>query len=330
MNVCDAGRRILSATLGGILALGLADCAMRSNTRVLPSSVIAANAPAGSQTFTYTGKKQTFVVPSGVTLLTITAYGASGGAIGSYPGGHGGLVKAAISVEPGESLSIFVGGIGRRSVHTAFNGGGAGSGSRHHHSAGGGGASDVRLATGVRIIVAGGGGGAGSLAGEHYHRDARVRGGASGYGQGGDGGGTTAGDGTAGAVGDYEARGGSGGRGGSQSAGGGGGRGASGDSCSGGTGGTGARHHGGRGGNAGGGGCYAGGGGGGGGRYGGGGGGGAAMNCGGTYYGEFGYCAWGGGGGGGGGSSFIEKSAKIIKNVRGGARTGDGRVLISW
>ena len=330
MNVIDVGRYAMAVTSSGILALALSNCAIRSSPPMPPSPATAEDAPPGSQTFNYTGKKQTFTVPAGVTRLTITAYGASGGGKGSYMGGHGGLVKATIVVVPGESLAVFVGGSGRTGTQRPFNGGGAGSGRRHHRSAGGGGASDVRLDTGVRILIAGGGGGAGSASGEHSHRDSDLRDAFSGYGQGGDGGGTIAGDGEHGEDGDYEAAGGRGGGGGTQTAGGGGGRGGTGNSCSGGAGGSGARHLGGTGGNAGGPGCYAGGGGGGGGKYGGGGGGGPAMNCGSTYYGEFGYCAWGGGGGGGGGSSFIEKSATMIKNVKGGAPAGDGRVLISW
>jgi hypothetical protein len=329
MNVTDAGRYAMAVTSSGILALALCGCAVRSSSSMPPSPVSAEDAPPGSQTFNYTGEKQTFIVPAGVTRLTITASGASGGTIGSYTGGHGGLVKAEISVMPGESLSVFVGESGRTGTRRSFNGGGAGSGARHHRSAGGGGASDVRLDTGVRILTAGGGGGAGSASGEHTHRDFD-RSASSGYAQGGAGGGMRADDGEHGAFGDYEAAGGGGGGGGSQTAGGRGGHGGSGDVCSGGTGGTGARHLGGNGGNAGGSSCYAGGGGGGGGRYGGGGGGGPAMNCGSTYYGEFGYCAWGGGGGGGGGSSFIENSATRIKNVKGGAAPGDGRVVISW
>jgi hypothetical protein len=330
MNVSDVGRYAMAVTSSGILALALSGCAIRSTSAMPASPVSVEDAPPKSRTFNYTGKLQTFIVPAGVTRLTITASGASGGTIGSYTGGRGGLVKAAISVTPGESLSVFVGERGRTGFRRSFNGGGAGSGRRHHRSGEGGGAADVRLDTGLRILIAGGGGGAGSASGEHTQRDSDLRSASYGYAQGGDGGGMRADDGGPGTAGDYEAAGGRGGGGGAQTAGGNGGHGRSGNSCSGGTGGTGVRHLGGNGGSDGGSSCYAGGGGGGGGKYGGGGGGGPAMNCGSTYYGEFGYCAWGGGGGGGGGSSFIEKSATGIENVKGGAPSGDGRVVISW
>ena len=145
MNVTDAGRYAMAVTSSGILALALCGCAVRSSSSMPPSPVTAQDAPPGSQTFNYTGKRQTFIVPAGVTRLTITASGASGGTVGSYTGGRGGLVKAEISVMPGESLSVFVGGSGRAGTRRSFNGGGAGSGSRHHRSGGGGGASDVRL-----------------------------------------------------------------------------------------------------------------------------------------------------------------------------------------
>lgn len=327
MNVIHVGSRAMAVASSGIVALLLSGCATQPGSGVPPTQSSARNEPTGKQTFNYTGKKQTFAVPSGVTSLTITAYGASGGSFGSYTGGLGGLIKAKIAVKPGESLSIFVGERGLIGGRSAFNGGGPGYGDRHHRSGGGGGASDVRLDTGVRILIAGGGGGTGASAGEHTHRDPRLRSAYSGYSQGGDGGGSTADSGSDGAYGDYFAPAGDGGRGGSQTSGGSGGSGgASSSGCSGGTGGSGALHVGGAGGTA----CYAGGGGGGGGEHGGGGGGGAGLKCGSTYYGEFGYCAWGGGGGGGGGSSFIEKSATTIQNIIGGAPSGDGRVEISW
>jgi hypothetical protein len=256
MNVIEVGRHAIAVTSSGILALLLSDCAIRSSPAVPPSPSNAGTAATGNQIFKYTGKKQTFTVPRGVTMLTIAAYGASGGSIGSYAGGRGALVKAKIPVTPEESLSVFVGASGRIGSRRAFNGGGAGAGTRHHHSSGGGGASDVRLDTGVRILIAGGGGGAGAASGEHLHRDPALRSAFTGYGQGGDGGGKVADSGSEGAFGYYRAAGGDGGGGGSQTTGGSGGNGGSSSgSCSGRTGGSGARHVGGAGGSA----CYAGG-----------------------------------------------------------------------
>ena len=125
-----------------------------------------------SQVFEHTAAPQTFVVPLGVTTITVNAYGAQGG--GS--GGHGGHAQATIPVTPGEILEVNVGekggepttGLGCGVFPPAppapggFNGGGASRSTVLGSSGGGGGASDVRqggsgLAS--RVIVAGGGGG---------------------------------------------------------------------------------------------------------------------------------------------------------------------------
>ena len=72
--------------------------------------------PPGSATFNYTGGEQTFVVPAGVVSITIVATGAQGGtgfgAIGGA-GGLGGRTTATVSVTPGASLTVRVGGAAR-------------------------------------------------------------------------------------------------------------------------------------------------------------------------------------------------------------------------
>ena len=137
--------------------------------------------------FRYTGAVQSWVVPDGITRVTIDAFGAEGGGSPSWlvlppiRGGLGGYTRAAIRVTPGQTLWIFVGGKGKDGVTAGgsnpppdqsqggFNGGGTGgiplaisSGSG---GGGGGGASDVRIG-GVdvsnRVVVAGGGGGSSS------------------------------------------------------------------------------------------------------------------------------------------------------------------------
>jgi hypothetical protein len=118
--------------------------------------------------YDFTGSVQTFTVPPGVTSITVTAYGAQGGA-GDLAGGLGGRATATIPVTPGEVLNVYVGGAGRTITTTqsstgGYNGGGGvmdccGQGP----SGTGGGASDVRRGTALsnRLIVAGGGGGGG-------------------------------------------------------------------------------------------------------------------------------------------------------------------------
>lgn len=214
--------------------------------------------------FSYTGSGQTFTVPSGVTSITVKAWGAGGGGGSRQPigqtnaasGGGAGYATDTISVTPGETLDIVVGGGGASSTSGGTSAGGYGGGGDGHgggnQSGGGGGGRSAVLRSSTVLLAAGGGGGGGS-----YNTG----------GVGGPGGGSS---GTAGTTGS----GGTAGGGGTQSAGGsaGSGGGAAGTSGSGGAGG----------------GSDGAGGGGGGGYYGGGGGGGTGT----------------GGSGGGGGSSY--------------------------
>ncbi|MEO6758163.1 MAG: glycine-rich protein, partial [Saprospiraceae bacterium] len=120
-------------------------------------------------TFDYAGTPQTFVVPAGVTSLTIQAFGAEGGAGGTNggAGGAGGSASGTLAVVPGQTLNIYVGQKGgqgnfNNSGAGGFNGGGNGGGGSL--AGGGGGASDVRVggnALANRVIIAGGGAGVG-------------------------------------------------------------------------------------------------------------------------------------------------------------------------
>lgn len=134
---------------------------------------------AQQDTFNYTGAQQTFVVPPGVTLVTIQTWGAQGGSNWANNVNFGGYVSADIAVTPGSTLYIYVGG---QATSTAggFNGGGSGEGA----GKGGGGGTDVRIngtTYNDRVVVAGGGGGAGYWSSLHV--------------VGGQGGGLTGGDG---------------------------------------------------------------------------------------------------------------------------------------
>jgi Coenzyme PQQ synthesis protein D (PqqD)/IPT/TIG domain len=106
---------------------------------------------AGSVTFNFTGGDQTFTVPAGVVSITILATGASGspgfGAVGGT-GGLGGRTTATVSVTPGASLTVRVGGQGIGAVGS-FTGLGGGAG----------GASSVRNGATSLVVVGGGGGG---------------------------------------------------------------------------------------------------------------------------------------------------------------------------
>lgn len=131
---------------------------------------------SGSESFTYTGSAQTWTVPSGVQSVQIETWGAQGGGSGGATGAKGGYAKGTLTVTPGETLSIYVGGAGKGGSSSAqaaggWNGGGyAWQYDGSSYGAGGGGATDVRQggsALANRKIVAGGGGGSGAYSGTH-------------------------------------------------------------------------------------------------------------------------------------------------------------------
>jgi prepilin-type N-terminal cleavage/methylation domain-containing protein len=124
--------------------------------------------------FDYIGSPYTLTVPSGVSSVTIEAWGAQGGG----NGGNGGYTKGSLSVTSGSPLYIYVGGAGSNTPDGdtpgagGYNGGGTGGVGgwaewTTYAGGGGGGASDVRYSgntitpTDYRKVVAGGGGGGG-------------------------------------------------------------------------------------------------------------------------------------------------------------------------
>jgi hypothetical protein len=274
---------------------------------------------SGTQTFSATGAATTFVVPGGVTQLTISAWGAKGGT-GLLQGGNGGYAGGVLNVVGGQVLNIYAGGQGSL-TNGGFNGGGNGGSGSSSIGYGGGGASDVRVGgAGLanRVLVAAGGGGVGGNA-TTYNAGAGAGGlGAAcgaplGYG-GSNGTGCSFGT-SGGCVGGTAPNYGTGGAGGGLSSGGGvagaptGGFGQAGSLGQGGNGGDFAGTYGG----------------GGGGVNGGGGGGGG-------YYGGSGAMAGNGGcnGGGGGGSSYADNTQLTSITFSGGISTGAGSVTIIW
>ena len=111
---------------------------------ILLSTVLAGNLAAQSVTYNYTGGLQYFTVPSGVTQVTIDAYGAQGGDSYWHPGGYGARIVGTVSVSAGQQLKIMVGGKG-----------GVG------YCGGGGGGTFVTTTANSPLVIAGGGGGAG-------------------------------------------------------------------------------------------------------------------------------------------------------------------------
>jgi Glycine rich protein/NHL repeat len=123
----------------------------------------------GPQTFSFSGKPQTYTVPAGAKTATITAWGA-----GVNNQIYGGLTVATVPVAPAEQLSVIVGGEGKTSnANTGGVGGYGGSapGGNGGNSTccknspsrgpggGGAGATYVAHANGSLAVVAGGAGG---------------------------------------------------------------------------------------------------------------------------------------------------------------------------
>ncbi len=159
------------------------------NTGLIPLSIPALNrkellkpesCATGFDDFHFTGNTQNFVVPAGVTSITITAKGGDGGSatggVVAFPGGGGGSVTATFSVNPGDNIRIIVGGIG---------------GSGEDGGGGGGGTAVINSTTGTLLLVAGGGGGAtnGASGGNASTTAGSGAGGSAGANAGGGGGG---------------------------------------------------------------------------------------------------------------------------------------------
>ena len=178
------GTGILTITLHG--KPGSASCT------IVDSSILI---PHGTQTFTVGGM---FVVPDGVTTLTVVATGAGGGGGGADGGASGGYyyeengvlkggfpgakVTTTLTVFGGQVYDIGIGygggggttratsgagGAGGSGVYIGGRGGYSGGSGSSGAGGGGGGATTVRLGTTVKV-VAGGGAGAGGSGNGNY------------------------------------------------------------------------------------------------------------------------------------------------------------------
>ena len=121
-----------------------------------------------------------YVVPTGVSVLSVKLWGAGGGGGGSRAthsdgytggvataGGSGGYTYCQLAVTSGQMLTVIVGG-GGQSASLGYGGqGGSGGGGAgvssdpSYATGGGGGRSAVRVNSGVDAATAGGGGGGG-------------------------------------------------------------------------------------------------------------------------------------------------------------------------
>lgn len=110
--------------------------------------LLGLSASAQTTSFTYSGAITSYVVPAGVTNITITTRGAQGGneTMGSTSGGQGAIMTGNFVVTPGQTLKVLTGGQG---VTAMYVGGG------------GGGSFVWDQTTSTLMSAAGGGGGAG-------------------------------------------------------------------------------------------------------------------------------------------------------------------------
>lgn len=126
------------------------------------SSNVVAAGTYDCMTFNYTGGSQTFIVPAGVTSLSVQLWGARGGNAPYTTGGNGGYVSGILTVTQGDTLTIIAGGHGG-DVSYGDGDGGYGGGAIDPNLfggfAGGGGRSAIQI-SGSDVVTAGGGGGA--------------------------------------------------------------------------------------------------------------------------------------------------------------------------
>ena len=137
---------------------------------LLGMAASASAATTATASFTAPGT-YTFVVPTGVSSLMVTAVGGAGGsgAAGTQAGGLGATVTATVPVSGGEPLFVGVGGPGGagpfQGAGAAGIGGGGAGGTATDGGGGGGGASLVGPGSPfpgyLPLIEAGGGGGGG-------------------------------------------------------------------------------------------------------------------------------------------------------------------------
>jgi hypothetical protein len=125
------------------------------------------NVSALTVTYNCTGADQTFIVPTGVTEITVQAYGAGGGS-GSIVAGAGGYSSGTFTVVPGDNYLVVAGCKGIKPTSGTYGGGGYGGGGNAYYgggiTGGGGGGRSAFIKVGsadsaTNSVIAGGGGG---------------------------------------------------------------------------------------------------------------------------------------------------------------------------
>ena len=125
----------------------------------------AASSANFNTTFNYTGSDQTFTVPTGVTSIQVTMWGAGGGGStgATATGGAGAYIKGTLTVTPGQTYTVIVGQGGLRANaggSLAIYGGGGPTSTANPvvNDSAGGGRSALQLNLTVSITTASGSG----------------------------------------------------------------------------------------------------------------------------------------------------------------------------
>ena len=107
-------------------------------------------------TFPASGSRENWVVPAGITSITVDVQGAAG-ADGASPGGKGSRMQATLTVTPSSTLVVSVGlkgSQGNLATNTTYS-----SGIQMRLGGGGGGGSYLVGPSTTPLVIAGGGGG---------------------------------------------------------------------------------------------------------------------------------------------------------------------------
>jgi hypothetical protein len=108
-----------------------------------------------SNTFSYTGSTSNWVVPAGVTSVSVYMWAGGGSTSRGVAGGGSAFVQGVLSTTPGETLTVFVGAGG------GTNGNYGGGGNPAAGDGGPGGGRSAILRGSVEVVDVGAGGGAG-------------------------------------------------------------------------------------------------------------------------------------------------------------------------
>lgn len=141
--------------------------------KVFPTLALRKPVGINTQTFSYTGFLQPFIVPNRVTSIQVNAIGAKGGTgARGQSGGAGANITTTLNVTPGQVLYIVVGGFPGQSATAKYGYGGNG-GSGTNFGGAGGGLSGVFTSASpavanALIVAGGGGGGSGNATGTNF------------------------------------------------------------------------------------------------------------------------------------------------------------------